>query len=255
MTIRLTLAALLVCSPAAADNLWVEGSASNSIVDGTRFAISRTLGNFSLDGVVAGVSHASYGDSDWTLFDAGIGRKFGDRFTFQSEIHVGPGTIDGKDITYNKMMLGGGIILSQEWFAQLSDTYVNVDNAVGHIVNLSATRATKDGLTLTVSGLAAFGSSIETRQFGASFKLLRHFEYLAGVSLGQTRNALIINELGQDFGGENVLLREFYAGIGIPLGQLTVLAVFDHLQLDDVRRNELSIVIRVPLGDKTGARR
>jgi hypothetical protein len=245
---RILSVLLLLPGAASADDLWVEGAAATSDAPGHRFSVSRSLGNFGFDGVIAGASLHRYGESSWTLLDAGFARQAGGKLIVQGGLHVGPGQIDGDHIVFRKFSLGGTWRWSRHWTSSLSDTYVDVGTAMGHVVSASVTGFHNSGMSATLHGVTTVDSTINTRQFGLKLRLDRHISWFGGIYAGETRDPVLLTEVGQTHSDERVPLRQAYVGCGIPLGKYTLQTIYDQLRLGGATRRELSLVLKVPIG-------
>lgn len=251
---RFLLLVLVAASPlAGADDLWLEAAGAESSETGSRVAVRRSFDAGGDTTITAGLSQFRFGTAEWTLLEGGFSRRIGDRGIVRASAEVGPGRIDGDYFRYRKAAVSGTVLMTQRWSAELSDTYVNIDDTVGHVVGLSVTRAFSNGLALTLNGVTSAGG-IDSRQLGAKFRIDRRFSILGGYYGGETRDPVLLNEFGTDFGEKVVDLRQAYVGVGVPIGRYTLLTVFDVLELDDVTRRELTLVLQIPLGSRSNAR-
>lgn len=246
------VAAMAIClmpAMAAADDLWLSGGIAHSSANGSRVAITRTLGNLGLDGVRAGISHSRVGNSWWTLIEGGINRRFGRSLIAGGSAFIGPGQIDGRNFSTRKLVLGATWLVNRTWSVDVGDTYLNVDGAIGHILNGGVTRTSQSGISVAMNAMRSVGSGIDTRQLGARFNWPGEISWMGGVYVGETSNPLTLGEFGEQFGGRTVRSRQAYAGASRQLGRYTLMATFDVLRLDGNSRRELAIVLKVPLGD------
>jgi hypothetical protein len=250
----ITAALCLLPAMAAADDLWLSGGLSQGPANGNRVAVTRTLGNFGLDGVRAGVSHSRVGDSWWTLIEGGINRRLGNSLIASGSASIGPGQIDGRNFSTRKLVLGATWLVDRTWSIDVGDTYLNVDGAIGHILNTGVTRTGESGVSIALNAMRSVGSDIDTQQLGARFNWPGDISWMGGVYVGETSNPLTLGEFGEQFGGRTVRTRQAYAGASKQLGRYTLLATFDVLRIDGNSRRELAVVLKVPLG-KSGSTR
>ncbi|MDX1516214.1 MAG: hypothetical protein R3288_05210 [Woeseiaceae bacterium] len=256
--VSLTVACLTtsLAAPAMADDLWLQAAGATSAENSHRVAVSRTFTARAPVDFEAGLSHFDVGGSSWTLAMLGISGRAGQRFVLDSRVEAGPGQIDGDDFVYSKVRAGATWLASEHWTIALSDTYINIDDSLGHIVTASLTRQFGGRLGITLDGIASAGGNLDTRQFGMKFRLQQaRVTWLAGAYSGETRNPAILNETGATFGGDDVRVRQAYAGISMPIGRYTLISVFDYTTLDDTIRRELSFAVRIPIGAVRGRQR
>lgn len=244
---------LSLAMPVAADDLYLQASGADSTVDSRRVAIARTFRTES-GGFEAGIEHFHGGDANWILGHLGFDERPADDVVLRGRFDFGPGAIDGRHILYRKASLGATWIASPAWSFDLSDTYVNVDDSIGHVVGVSASHNVAQTLTFTIDASRSAGGNLDTEQLGLKFRWQAPATVIAGLYGGETRNPVLLNEVGADFGTNSVRLRQAYAGLELPVGRVTVLTLFDYLTLDDVIRRELSIVVRIPFGTGPGVR-
>lgn len=233
---------------AHADDLWLSASAAEGSSDGSRFAASRTLDSFGLKGSLAGISHSRIGDSWWTLLEGSLNRRLGDSAVISGSVFAGPGQIDGRNFTTRKLVVGGTWLIDKTWSADLSDTYINVDDTIGHVVSASLSYARPTGSSLAFNAISSVGSGLDTRQFGLRFRVAAERSWFGGVYVGETGSPATLGEFGVSVGGV-VDVRQAYVGLSLPFGRYTLMGTFDHLRLDSRVRNELTVVLRVPLGN------
>lgn len=248
MRLCLAIVALLTAIPSAADDLFLQASHARSTVDSQRLSIMRT---FSGDGpgFEAGLSHFNGDGSDWTLGRFGINARLTGNFLVRGSIELGPGRIDGEKISYHKAVLGTTWIPSPQWSLDVSDTYINIDDAIGHVLGFSVSRTLARRFTVTLDAARSAGGSLDTEQAGLKFRWQGPVSYLGGVYAGETRNPVLLNEFGTVFGTNTVALRQAYAGFELPVGRVTLLTLFDYLTLDDTIRREITFVVQLPFGD------
>ena len=244
---HLAMFALALAAPVQADDLFLQASGAQGTVDSQRLAVTRT---FSGDGPAfeAGVSHFSGEDSRWTLGRLGVSGGLSDSLVLRGSVDVGPGRIDGEEISYHKVLVGATWIASREWSFDISDTYINIDDSIGHVFGLSASRVVANRLALTLDTARSGGGNLDTEQLGLKLRWEGTTSYLGGLYAGETRNPVLLNEFGTEFGTNAVRLRQAYAGIEIPVGRVRLLTLFDYLTLDDTIRRELTFVVRIPFG-------
>lgn len=245
----------LLVTPVSADQVWIEAAGAESTANGHRLSVTRSLGDFGLAGATAGFTHFRFGDSRWTLLQASANRRFGDKLIVDGALQIGPGHISETHFVYRKATLGVTVLLADQWSANLNDTYVNIDDTIGHVMSGSLTRSFSTGSSVTFNLIRSASASIDTRQFGAKFNVQRNARFIGGVYAGRTKNPVILNEFGADFGGESVATRQAYVGIGKAVGRMNVMAVFDYLRLGDVNRRELSLLLQMPIGSDRGGKR
>lgn len=244
----LSICAVLIAMPAAADDLFLQASRAQSTVDSERFSVARTLNSDGI-GIEAGVSHFSGEGSNWTLGRIGINGRPADNLVLRGGIDMGPGRIDGDSIAYRKVLVGATWIATPAWSLDVSDTYINIDDSIGHVLGVSASRVIGSRLSVTLDAARSAGGNLDTEQLGLKFRWQGATSYLGGIYAGETRNPVLLNEFGTGFGTNAVTLRQAYAGIEIPVGRVTLLTLFDYLTLDDTIRRELTFVVRIPFGN------
>lgn len=247
------LAGALLPLGSFADNLWLEAAASDGSANGTRIAASRTLGSFGLNGVSVGMKHNRVAESWWTLLDVGMNRRLSEKIIVSGDVQIGPGQLDDVNFSYRKIKVAGTWLVSPKWSAEFSDSYVNVDTTIGHVLATSLTRYQANyNVTLHLSTSA--GSAIDNRQMGASFRWNRQYSVIGGVFAGETSNPVTLRQVGGLAGNDSVQLRQAYVGVTIPIGRYSLLGVVDVLRLGDAERRELSLVLTVPLGTNGAGR-
>lgn len=248
----IVIGALLMLSPAMADDLFLQASGAESTVSSQRYSVTRTF-NGNGPNFEAGLSHFNGEGAGWTLARVGINGRLADDVVMRGSIDVGPGRIDGNDIAYHKAVFGTTWIASPAWSIDVSDTYINIDDSVGHVLGVSVSRvlAGRHSATLDVSRSA--GGNLDTEQLGLKFRWQGRVSYLGGVYYGETRNPVLLNEFGTEFGTNAATLRQAYAGFELPVGDHTLLTLFDYLKLDDTIRREITFVVRIPFGDGSGS--
>ncbi len=234
-----------------ADDLWVSGGIAQGSASGQQVSVSRTLNNFGLEGVRAGASHHRVGNSWWTLLEGGINRRIKKSLILSGTAFLGPGQIDERNFGTRKLVVGATWIVNPTWFADLSDTYINIDETVGHVLSASLTRTSQSGVSIALNGIGSVGSGIDTRQLGARFNKPGNVSWMGGVYIGETRNPITLGELEGQFSGITIETRQAYVGASIPVGRFTLLTTFDVLRLNETTRSELTFVLKVPLGDRT----
>lgn len=248
----LLLAAILVVTPASADDLFLQASGAQSTADSHRFSVMRTF-NGDGPGFETGLSHFDGEGAEWTLARFGINGRLTGNVVMRGSIEVGPGRIDGKDITYHKSVFGTTWIATPAWSVDLSDTYINVDDSIGHVLGVSVGRVLSKRLNVTLDVMRSAGGNLDTEQLGLKFRWQGRISYLAGIYAGETRNPVLLNEVGTGFGINAVRLRQAYAGLEVPIGDVSLLTLFDYLTLDDTIRRELTLVLRIPFGSTHGS--
>lgn len=244
----LSFCAVLFAMPAAADDLFLQASRAQSTVDSQRFSISRTL-NGDGPGFEVGVSHFDGEGSKWTLGRIGINGRPADNLVLRGSIDMGPGRIDGEKIAYRKALVGATWLATPAWSLDVSDTYINIDDSVGHVLGASVNHVVGRRLSITLDAARSAGGNLDTEQLGLKFRWQGSTSYLGGIYAGETRNPVLLNEFGTEFGTNAVTMRQAYAGLEIPVGRVTLLTLFDYLTLDDTIRRELTFVLRVPFGN------
>lgn len=246
---------VLLATPVAADQVWFEVAGAESTANGHRLSVIRTLDGLGVASATAGIQHFRFGDARWTLAEASASRRLGEKLILDGTVQFGPGRIGDSRFAYRKAMFGATVLLNGRWSANLNDTYINIDDTIGHIASGAVTRSFATGSSVTFNLVQSVSSSIDTRQFGVKFSLQREFRVIGGAYAGRTRNPVILNEFGADFGGASVDIRQAFIGLGKPLGRLNLLAVFDYLNLGDINRREIALVLQMPIGNDTGASR
>ncbi|MEQ8207504.1 MAG: hypothetical protein RIA65_15130 [Woeseia sp.] len=231
-----------------ADDLWLSASTAQGSSNGSRFAASRTLDSFGLKGSLAGISHSRIGDSWWTLLEGGLNRRIGDSAVVSGSLFAGPGQIDGRTFTTRKLVVGGTWLIDQSWSADLSDTYINIDDTIGHVVSASVNYARPTGSSLSFNAISSLGSGLDTRQFGLRFRIAAERSWFGGVYVGETGSPATLGEFGVTTSGNVVDVSQAYVGLSVPLGSYTIMGTFDYLRLDSRNRHELTVVLKIPLG-------
>lgn len=244
----LSVCAVLIALPAAADDLFLQASGAQSIVDNQRFSVTRT---FSDDGrgFEAGVSHFNGDGSRWTLGRFGINGRVTEKIVIRGSIDTGPGRIDGEEISYHKGVFGTTWIATPAWSLDVSDTYINIDDSNGHVLGASLNHVIGSRFSITLDAARSAGGNLDTEQLGLKFRWQGRTSYLGGIYAGETRNPVLLNEFGTELGTNAVTMRQAYAGLEIPVGRITLLTLFEYLTLDDTIRRELTFVVRIPLGN------
>lgn len=246
---------MLLATPVAADEAWFEVAGAESTANGHRLAVVRTLDGLGIASATAGIQHFRFGDARWTLAEASASRRLGDKLILDGSVQFGPGQVGDSHFAYRKATFGGTVLLNGRWSANLNDTYINIDDTIGHVASGSVTRSFATGSSVTLNLVRSASSAIDTRQYGVKFTLERNFRVIGGAYAGRTRNPLVLNEFGADFGGESVDIRQAFVGLGKPVGRLNLLAVFDYLNLGDINRREITFVVQMPIGNRMGANR
>lgn len=247
----LLLCAILVTTPATADDVFLQASGAHSTVDSQRFSVTRTF-NGSGPGFEAGLSHFNGEGAGWTLARFGISGRLAGNVVMRGSIDVGPGRIDGEDISYHKAVFGTTWIATPAWSVDVSDTYVNIDDSIGHVLGISVSRVLAKRLSVTLDATRSAGGNLDTEQLGLKLRWQGRISYLGGFYAGETRNPVLLNEFGTEFGINAARLRQAYAGLEFPLGDYSLLTLFDYLSLDDTIRRELTFVVRIPFGNAPG---
>ena len=75
---------------------------------------------------------------------------------------------------------------------------------------------------------------------------------MGGIYVGESSNGLALNGIGNEIGGSTVKIRQAYLGVGIDIGKTTLLSTIDNLRLGNDTRTQVSLVLRVPLGQSGG---
>lgn len=251
MRALLVICPLLWMSPAVADDLFLQASGARSTISSQQYAVTRTFDGDGGPGFEAGVLHFNGEGSDWTLARLGISGRLVDDVIARGSVDVGPGRIDGEEISYHKAVLGATWLVSPEWSLDVSDTFINIDDSVGHVAGVSVSYLVARRLGLTLDAMSSVGGNLDTEQLGAKFRWYGPTSYLGGVYAGETRNPILLSEFGNEFGTRAVRLRQAYAGVEIPVGRITLLTLFDYRKLDDTIRREVTIVVKIPFD--TGA--
>lgn len=251
MRLVLMICPLLYATSAAADDLFLQASGAWSTVSSQRYAITRTFDGDG-PGFEAGLSHFDGDGSDWTLARLGISGRIADDLVARGSVDVGPGRLDGEEISYHKAVLGATWLIAPEWSLDVSDTYINIDDSIGHVAGASVSYMFASRLGLTLDAMTSAGGNIDTEQFGAKFRWYGSTSYLGGFYAGETRNPVLLSEFGTEFGTNAVKLRQAYAGLEIPIGRVTLLTLFDYLKLDDTIRREITFVVRIPFDTGSG---
>ncbi len=245
------IALSLLPAVSSADDLWLSASAANGSSDGSRFGASRTLDSVGLPGALAGISHSRIGDSWWTLLEAGLNRRIGDSVVVSGRFFAGPGEIDRRNFTTRKLTVGGSWIVSKTWSADLNDTYINIDDTVGHIGSASLNFTRPTGNSLSVNAISSLGSGLDTRQLGLRFRIAAERSWFGGFYVGETGSPATLGEVGVSTGGGVVDVRQAYLGLSVPLGRYRLMSTFDYLRLDRRDRHELTAVLQIPLGSES----
>lgn len=246
-----SLAMLCVLLPLnlAADSLWLQAAGSSGSATGSRFGASRTLDAFGLKGASVGVTHSRVEDSWWTVLDAGLSHRWSDSLIVSGKAEVGPGQFDGGNSSYRKLNVAAMWLVSERWSLDVSESYINVDATIGHVLGASLTRYVGD-YHFSLHAVGSVGSAIDNSQLGASFRRNGRYPVFGGVYAGETSDPATLRQLGDSANASGVKLRQAYAGISVPLGEYTLMAVADFLRADDARRQELSLVLTIPLGNR-----
>lgn len=245
------LCVLLIATPAMADDLFLQASGAQSTVDSQRYSVTRTF-NGSGPGVEVGLSRFNGEGAGWTLARFGINGRLTDNIVIRGSIDAGPGRIDGERISYRKAVFGTTWIATPAWSVDLSDTYINVDDSIGHVLGISVSRVLAKRLSVTVDAMRSAGGNLDTEQLGLKFRWQGRISYLGGFYAGETRNPVLLNEFGTEFGINAARLRQAYAGLELPVGDYSLLTLFDYLTLDDTIRREVTFVVRIPFGNDPG---
>lgn len=248
----LAVCAMLMTAPAIADDVFLQASGAESTVNSQRYSVTRTMhGNG--PGLEVGLSHFDSAGARWTLARFGINGRLADSVVLRGSIDMGPGRIDGEEITYHKVEFGTTWIATPAWSVDVSDTYINIDDSVGHVVGVSVSRVLGNRHSLTLDASSSAGGNLDTEQLGLKFRWQGRVSYLGGAYAGETRNPVLLNEFGTAFGTNAARLRQAYAGVEIPMGRYSLLTLFDYLKLDDTIRREITFVVRIPFGDEPGS--
>ncbi len=247
---QLVLCVMLMTSQAAADDLYLQASGAESTVSSQRYSVTRTF-NGSGSGVEAGLSYFNGSGARWTLARLGMNGRISDSVIMRGSIDVGPGRIDGRRISYRKAGFGTTWIASPEWSVDVSDTYINIDDSIGHVLGVSVSRVIGKRHSVTLDASRSAGGNLDTEQLGLKFRWQGPISYLGGAYVGETRNPVLLNEVGTGFGSSDARLRQAYAGIEFPIGDYSLLTLFDYLRLDDTIRREITFVVRIPFGDSS----
>lgn len=248
----LICSAILIATPAMADDLFLAASGAQSTVDSQRYSVTRTF-NGNGPGFEAGLSHFNGEGAGWTLARFGINGRLTDNVVVRASIDVGPGRIDGEDVSYHKSMFGTTWIATPAWSVDFSDTYINIDDSIGHVLGISVSRVLAKRLNITLDTMRSAGGNLDTEQLGLKLRWQGRISYLGGFYAGETRNPVLLNEFGTEFGINAARLRQAYAGLEMPIGDVSLLTLFDYLTLDDTIRRELTFVVRIPFGSKHGS--
>ena len=247
MRASLFVSLMLMMSPAISDDLFLQASGAESTVSSQRYAVTRTFdGNG--PGFEAGLSHFNGDDADWTLVRLGMNGRLTDSIVLRGSIDAGPGRIDGEEIAYHKAVFGTTWIATPLWSVDVSDTYINIDDSVGHVVGVSVSRVLGNRHSLTLDASRSAGGNLDSEQLGLKFRWQGPVSYLGGMYIGETRNPVLLNEFGTEFGTSAARLRQAYAGFDYPIGDWSLLTLFDYLKLDDTIRREITFVVRIPFG-------
>lgn len=239
---------VLTFNTAHADDLWLQASGAKSTVSSQQFVLTRTFNNADAVDFEAGLSHFNSAGAGWTLAKFGMNGRVGEKFILSGNLEVGPGRSNGEDISYHKATLAGTWLLSPQWSAELRDTYINIDDSLGHVFSTSISRSFKNGLGITLDNIGSGGGNIDTHQVGAKFRWQAKTPVFGGVYAGETRNPIILNEVGTVSGSDPLQLREAYVGVEFAVGTYSLMAIFDYLKLDQTSRRELTFVLKIPLG-------
>lgn len=238
---------MLMMSPALSDDLFLQASGAESTVSSQRYGVTRTF-NGNGPGFEAGLSHFNGEDADWTLVRLGMNGRLAENIVLRGSIDVGPGRIDGDDISYHKALFGATWIATPLWSVDVSDTYINIDDSTGHVLGMSVSRVIGNRHSVTLDASRSAGGNLDTKQLGLKFRWQGAVSYLGGFYAGETRNPVLLNEFGTEFGTSSARLRQAYAGLDYPIGDFSLLTLFDYLRLDDTIRREITFVVRIPFG-------
>lgn len=238
----------LTIGPAFADNLWIEGTGADDPGSAKSVAVTRSLSNFGLQNVSAGIRHSQVGSSSWTLGNIGVNHRFSDKLILDGNAQLGKGKFDGNTASYQKVSIGGTWLLSDRWYVALQDTYINIDQTIGHVISTTLTRVGQTGFDTSLSVYTSLGDDIDNQQVGLSFRWQRHLSWMGGVYVGESTSGLALNGFGNEIGGSTVQIRQAYGGVSLDIGKTTLLGTIDHLRLDNNTRTQVSLVLRIPLG-------
>ncbi|NNC77709.1 MAG: hypothetical protein HKN77_07070 [Woeseiaceae bacterium] len=250
----LPLILLLASGAARSDDLWLQAASAKSTVASQQFGLTRTFNSDSPVSFETGLSHFNGSGASWTLAKLGMSGRISKSFILGGRLDLGPGHSDGEEISYHKAALTGTWLISPAWSLQIGDTYINISDSIGHVYSSSISRSFGSGVSLTLEHTGSTGGNIDTKQLGFKFRWQKAVPVFGGVYSGETRNPIILNEVGNGFSEVALDLRQAYAGIELPIGDFSVLAVFDYLRLDQTIRRELSVAVRIPLGGRRATR-
>ncbi len=238
----------LIAAPAFADSLWLEATGADDPGSARSIAFTRTLANFGLGKTSAGIRKSRVGSSSWTLGSIGLNHRVSDNFIIDGQAQLGKGKFDGRKASYQKISIAGTWLLSDRWYVSLQDTYINIDQTIGHVVATTLTRVGQTGLDTSLSVYRSLGDDIDNQQFGLSFRWQRRLSWIGGFYFGESTSGLALNGFGNDIGGATVQIRQAYGGVSFDIGKINLLSTIDHLRLDSSARTQVSLVLRIPLG-------
>lgn len=244
----LVLACLSASATAAASH---ELDVGASVQSGTAAAGNQAsvawLGRFDSTTVYGGIDRTVLDGGSWTLLEVGATRRRNSQLAFSGGVDVGPAMIGGERLTFEKVRVDAAFSL-QRWTLTVGDTYVDVAPSAGHLLGTGVAWRGDDGLLVQTQLTTSVGGNLD--EHGVVLRAdwrRRHPYVLGGIAAGRTNNRLALNVPAAAATRD---LRELFVGVVFPIGSRDLTLTADDATVGDLRRRDLSVTLRWPLGRK-----
>lgn len=197
--------------------------------------------------LTAGIAHYALGGSEWTLARGGGALRFDDRVIVQGEASAGGGRADGASFSYLVLVARLHYRLASAAYLGLEERYIDIAATHGHLPKVSALIVASPALSADIGYARSAGGNLDTEFATARIDWqTRTARLFGGFVRGRIAPTVVNVDVGA--GAPSKALREWFLGIAVPVSRIELTVSTDTIKLTDVRRQIVTVGVRIPIG-------
>ena len=234
---------------ASAQSLWLSNEAIGGDSSGYNLSVTRSFAPTPKLKLFGGMSRFASDDASWLLGNLSLSAPKVGSVYLSGGVTLGRGSTTEHGFSYNKLKMEGLYTTSPRWSIALSDTYIDIDTTVGHIVDAQITWNTTQSIGLIYSVSNTIDSNVETHQQGIQLKFpgKGNTTWKAGYFFGHSSSPILLNDFVTTVSGPAMKIRKKFATVAIPVGPVMYTLAGDHTQLGDTDRYSLTLALEIPV--------